>query len=256
MVKTSLKSRRQTYWTEGVEMTSSDPPDFNHIGLGLWQETVLWGRPPVFSLLALNNKSFLLSISGLVVPFGSTSTMRQTQFFRRHPYYSSHFRRISCNHRSFRIFLMICVFSPFLDQSVENEFYQFFWSSKKFISLHFINFLFHTSWISTLSSPSFLPPILSLTCFSFSLIFLKTWTIVNLQRCVCFKCTANNLVLRVYIYIFSFRFFSNPSSHIHWDFCKKNKSTLSTTAVGISVICIQKQFQPVYNFLFTCVFCE
>ena len=51
---------------------------------------------------------------------------------------------------------------------------KFFRGSKKFISLHFINFLFHTSWISTLSSPSFLPPILSLTCFSFSLIFLKT----------------------------------------------------------------------------------
>lgn len=71
-------------------MTSSDPPDFNHINLGLWQETVL-GATHVFSLLALNNKPFLLSISGLGVLFGLTSTMRQTQVFRRHPHYSSHF---------------------------------------------------------------------------------------------------------------------------------------------------------------------
>lgn len=177
MVEISLKSRHQTYWTEGVEMTSSDPPDFNHINLGLWQETVLWGRPPVFSLLALSNKPFLLSISGLGVPFGSTSTMRQTQVFRRHPYYYSHFRRISCNHHSFRIFLTICIFSPFPGQSVENEFYPSFWSPKKFISLHFINFLFHTSWISTLSSPYFF----SSTYFKFNMFFFFSYFLKKLE---------------------------------------------------------------------------
>ena len=37
-------------------------------------ETLLWERAPVFSLLALSNKSFLLPLLGLVVSFGSMST--------------------------------------------------------------------------------------------------------------------------------------------------------------------------------------
>lgn len=44
------------------------------------QETTALGKTLVFSLLDPGNKSFLLTISDVVVSFGSTSTKRPTSF--------------------------------------------------------------------------------------------------------------------------------------------------------------------------------
>ena len=47
----------------------------------LFRETLLWGKSPLFSLLASsNNKSFFLPLFASVVSFGSTPTRKQTQF--------------------------------------------------------------------------------------------------------------------------------------------------------------------------------
>lgn len=46
-------------------------------------ETLLWERPPVFSLFVANNKSFLLQIFGSVVSFGSKPTSFQVILDRK-----------------------------------------------------------------------------------------------------------------------------------------------------------------------------
>ena len=47
----------------------------------LFRETLLWGKSPLFSLLASsNNKFFFLLLFALVVSFASTPTRKQTQF--------------------------------------------------------------------------------------------------------------------------------------------------------------------------------